>query len=74
MNYKHAQIFGLVGATLGIGGPIAARFAKKAGYGAFYELLLFGTIFLGAFCIIGAVISYRLAQDKLKRDLKGDVD
>ena len=71
---KHARALGIFGAALGIGGPIAARFASDAGYVATIQTVLYATIFMGAVCVIGAVVSYRLAKDQLKRHLQGDFD
>ena len=72
MKFNYSRLTALFALTLVIGVPVAVRFAKDAGYVATYQTLLYGTILMGAVCVVGAVVSYRLAQNQVKRNLLGD--
>ena len=50
-------------------GPNLGRIANALGFRASRETLLYGTIVMGAVCIVGAVISYRSARTMAARDL-----
>ena len=67
---KSLRLFALLGPALGLGCPIVIRLAKANGYVASYQGLLWGTVAMGVFCILGAFISYRMVRLQVEQDRK----
>jgi hypothetical protein len=51
-------------------GMNSVHIARALGFKASYEIALYGTIFLGVVCIVGAIISYKSARATSARDLE----
>ena len=51
-------------------GPNIGRIADTLGFKATHEIALYGTIFMGLVCVVGAIISYKSARKTAARDLE----
>ena len=70
MNSPPHRRLAVLGIAFGIGGPAVVRVAKANGYVASYQGLLWGTVAMGVFCILGAFISYRVVRRQVEQDRK----
>jgi hypothetical protein len=51
-------------------GTNSVRIARALGFKRSHEIALYGTIFMGVVCIVGAILSYRSARAVARRDLE----
>jgi hypothetical protein len=51
-------------------GTNSVHIARALGFKASHEIALYGTIFMGVVCIVGAIISYKSARATAAKDLE----
>jgi hypothetical protein len=64
------QRFAFLGIVFAIGAPLGVRLAKQAGWLASPWAAPVFAVSVGAFCVVGGIIAYRMTRAQVRRDLE----